>query len=158
MIFFGQLLNWTAGATEINYVLSICCPLNDLPIDLLPIAHNNKYIFQGSSLPSLFSFQIHHTVTIKKHKRRENLVNNLLLQVIRKYFIWNSEPLPLPLALQPHSDYKHKIHQSSLHALTMDQDTNGPRHSLYYDTKNIKCTKERRMRTSRTQIYMEECM
>ena len=63
---------------DLTFVQVISITLNDLPIDWLPIVHNNEYISQGSSLPFLFSFQIHHTVaTRKKQKVWENLGDDL---------------------------------------------------------------------------------
>lgn len=99
--------------------------LNDLPIDWLPIVHNNVYISQGSSLPSLFSFQIRRTVAKRKQSKSLrkilHMTQDLLIMMTSK--TRSSESLPLLLALQTHSGYKHKTHQSSLHAPTMDQDT-----------------------------------
>ena len=64
---------------DLTFVQVISITLNDLPIDWLPIVHNNEYISQGSSLPFLFSFQNHHTVATRKKNKKvwENLVDDL---------------------------------------------------------------------------------
>ena len=61
----NSMLMW-----DLTFVQVISITLNDLPIDWLPIVHNNEYISQGSSLPFLFSFQIHHTVATRKKKQK----------------------------------------------------------------------------------------